>query len=275
MRILVIKSLYVPHESFADKNFETIDIFIKNLLKTNPSYEIIFKIVGWVNDEIPKKDYDRVLKYLSELESKIDVSERTAKFSVEYEIWGTNHGKKYLLRELRSIYPAYRKCNVIIYADHDVSPIDDIISTRAIVGTTVKVQLKNRTENRTVAFVAFRQKPDNRHNLRVFDRSTKIMDMKFYYSHENMDVATGCILTIPKYINIFRDLASENIYGDEDIMIGRAVNYYNMVSVVSERRVDHQYDTNAEYAKWKRETVMSILKNEEVERKDFWDEKDY
>jgi hypothetical protein len=262
MKILIIKSLFIPHESYISENIRTIDIFSNYLLKLNYNYTITLKIIGWINQKIKSNLITDFHKYLKKL--KIDINKSKSSISVEHEIWGENKGKSYLLREFKFICPSFNKYNYIIYADHDVSPIDDLLNSRIIIGSLVG------PKNKRVALVSFDQVPDNRHNPRIYKNELNIMDITFYYPVSNSDIATGCFITTPKYFALFGELKSVNIYGDEDILISDILDKNNLTSIVSEHKIDHQFDLNADYAIWKKNIAFNIIMNNKYTDNNFW-----
>lgn len=163
----------------------------------------------------------------------------------------------------------YKSCNFILYADHDISPIDNIISSRVILGTKISTNCSNE-----VAMVGFIQTPDNRNNSRIFTYSLNLMNLKYFYSINNSDVASGCFITLPKYLDIFAKLQSNYVYGDEDFLIGNLFHENNLISVISNQKVHHPYDNDIDYSKWKKTIAIQILTNNQPKQKlDYWSEK--
>ena len=90
MKILLIKSLFVPNNSYVQINLDSIRAFIKYLLTLNKIYTFIVEIVGWVNNADDKRMIiNKINEYSQELENKNII--------IQYEIWGENYGKTYLL----------------------------------------------------------------------------------------------------------------------------------------------------------------------------------
>ncbi len=108
--------------------------------------------------------------------------------------------------------------------------------------------------------VSFSQTPDSRHNDMVFQNNTSILGKKYYYSNNNIYVASGCFITISEGIEILSNINMQNnIYGDEDILIGEILNKNNCVNVVSESKVNHPYCLDIEYNEWKKQKVLNFL----------------
>lgn len=245
MRILIIKSLYVPNETFMNQNINTIERFLKYLATLNKRYEIAIKIIGWVN---PRIDGELIMCFKSRIES---LKKTLENMTINIEFWDVNLGKKYIFRELKIIFPTYHTYNYIIYADHDISPIDDLISSRIALGTILRSKI--------VAIVTFHQEPDNRHNPRAYQNNVKIMDINFYYSDHCSDIASGCFITTPYYFDIFSNMRSEYVYGDEDILIPQILKDNNLINIISEKKVEHKYDNDKIYAEWKRNIILKII----------------
>jgi len=244
MKLLLIKSIFIPTDQMVDINIQTLELFIKYLQgKSHLFTEISIKLIGWIGN-IDKNNRE---KYMNHIENQ---QTHNQQISIHSEIWGENKGKAYLFQNIRTIYPSYRKYNFIIYADHDISPIDDIISQRTI--------LDNYLGGKQVVMVSFKQQPDDRHNQTVFINSIKINGSRYYHTNDNRRIATGCFITTPQTFNILSEVVSTNIYGDEDIQIGNILNNRGVCNIVSELKVNHPYDNDMRYAEWKKEQILRI-----------------
>lgn len=267
MRLLIIKSIFVPNAEYIAPNIETIRSFSDYILTMNHRYVVILKLVGYLNPNIEHSKRNEFVQYVLDLERRLNSvredddednneDKRSPTILIEHEFWGNNRGKINLLNSMRNIYPMYRLCNFIWYADHDVTPIDNVIQAKDVIGS--------KLYGREVGVVSLNQEPDNRHNPRVYQNRQTMFELEFYVPENNKDVASGSFITAPKYLAALAELKSRNVYGDEDILIPKKLDRYGLMNIVSDLRVHHPYETNEEYAEWKRAKILDIVTDEET-----------
>ena len=225
----------------------------------NKKYLFVIKVVGWINEIISENSRKHVISIFESLAAKQLPNDKRINIVIpkniefEYEIWGKNYGKMKLLREINIMYPKYRKHNYVLYSDHDIShiPGQDIMKDRSLIGTEINGKL--------ICAVSFTQIPDNRHNQIVYTNEVSFDDRVFYYSNNNIHVASGCFLFEPKsnFLSILKDLRDDiSIYGTEDIAFGEQLNKKYIINIVSPFQVNHPFDNDHEYATWKRNTIL-------------------
>jgi len=229
MKILIIKTIFVKNESFIEVNIESIKSFI-NYIDKNKQYNITMKLFGWINN------IDNMF---------------LQKLNVNYSLFDKNYGKMYLLNNIQNFINNYDTYDIILYADHDI-----IITDMSILDDlNIFDELIN---NKKLAICSFNQYPNNRHSGIVYLNKITINNIKYYYNDNNVFVASGCFIMKPYFVPYLEKIRSNNIYGDEDILIGRTVNENNLISLISSKSIFHPFDTDKEYEKWKIDEIYKI-----------------
>lgn len=264
MTLLLIKSLFIPKNSFVDTNINSINNFITYFKTVQQKFtKIIIKIVGWIGP-IDDSERERLTKYI---DNEKDILIKTnSNIVINIEIWESNFGKCYVFQNIKSLYHPFNELDYIIYTDHDISPIDDILTDRFLIESTM---ITEKYGNREIAMISFCQEPDSRHNDTIFSNKIEFNGRSYFYHMDNIRIATGCFITVPKIFNLlcsiivskhtkYENIPHEGIYGDEDMVIGEILNQQNYFHVVSSLRVNHPYFTDDEYTQWKKTQAMTI-----------------
>lgn len=264
MKLMFVKSLFIPKHSFIDINIESIDAFIKYFRTINNKFSvIIINVIGWISEI---DDADILRKYIDKM--KIDLIQTN--ISLNLKLWESNYGKCHIFQNITSLYCLSKNTygiedfDYVLYADHDISPIDDILTDRFIVGSFIG----DETEHIEIGMLSFCQEPDNRHNETIFRNSIKFNEKTYYYHHDNIRVATGCFITTPKILLLLSSVVLstdkkhkdndifDGVYGEEDIAIGEILNVNKFYNIVSSLRVNHPFCTDSSYNKWKEERLF-------------------
>jgi hypothetical protein len=229
MKILIIKTIFVKNESFIEANNESIKSFI-NYIDKNKQYNITMKLFGWINN------IDNMF---------------LEKLNVNYRLFDKNYGKMYLLNNIQNFINNYDTYDIILYADHDIiitdmSILDDLVIFDELIN------------NKKLAICSFNQYSNNRHSSIVYLNKITINNIKYYYNDNNVFVASGCFIMKPYFVPYLEKIRSTNIYGDEDILIGRTVNENNLISLISSKSVFHPFDTDKEYEEWKKNEIYKL-----------------
>jgi hypothetical protein len=266
LMLLFIKSLFVPKNNFVDTNINSIKSFITYFKTINQKFKQIYiKIVGWIGP-IDNFERDRLIEYI-DYEKNI-LSTYNSNIVLDIEVWNSNFGKCFVFQNIKSIFQDINDYDYILYADHDISPIDDIIKERFLVGSTL---VTKKYGNKEIAIMSFLQEPDSRHNETIFVNKTEFNGQSYFYHKDNIRIATGCFITTPKIFNLLSRVKIsrlntykiyEGIYGEEDIAIGKILNTHNYFHVVSSLRVNHPYFIDYKYTKWKESQIMKIALNQ-------------
>lgn len=277
MKLLFIKSLFIPKNSFVDVNIDSITKFITYFKTVNKKFTNIFiKIVGWIG-EIDVVEKNRFFCFIENQKKELVLSN----ISLSTDYWRLNYGKCYIFQNISSTCfdnltddqksnhnsnycesSSIDSFDYVLYADHDISPIDDILKDRFIVGSFLKNDIKN-THN-VIGMMSFSQEPDNRHNETIFVNNIEFNGRKYYYHNDNIRIATGCFITTPSTLSILskvtlsidNELEKDGVYGEEDIAIGELLNTNQIYNVVSSLRVNHPFCADAQYNQWKERKLL-------------------
>lgn len=261
MKLLVIKSVFVPKFNFVQINLSNTEKLIQYLKQINRKFtQIVVKLVGWID---PLVDPEQVyLEKFNELVKMLDLEKSS--ISISIESWDRNYGKCRIFQTIKDM-----KFNVknkiyelddfdfVLYGDHDISPLDDILTERFLLGSSVPGA---QGHCREIGIISFSQIPDSRHSDTVFAQGYKIQfnNKTYCYHDDNIRIASGCFITVPKILHILSNMYYKNVdpkdkyvYGEEDILIGEMMNLNNFYNIVSSLRVSHPYHQDDEYDSWK------------------------
>lgn len=243
MKVLLLKSLFIPNKSFIDVNIDSINSYIEHFKIIKKHGDMIhIVLVGWIN--LPQQYIKKIKHHIREMSNDI----------ILVNIWDNNHGKTHLLKSLSRLCPSYGEYDYIMYADHDISPLyDNLLSVCGVLGKVIN--------NKKIMMVSYDQHPDNRHGTVVYIKQLTFDNNTFYYGRDNISIASGCFMTLPCTFDMFSELRSQYNYGDEDILIGKLLNKYNVYNVVSGLRVHHPYCADDNYTKWKYNRIKNIVRD--------------
>jgi len=235
MKLLIVKSLFIPTTDYLQTNINSIKTI--NLHK----YDTTLVLSGWIknNDDIIKikELVEHIKQYMS---------------NVILDIWNENKGKTYLLNNMYK----YNTCqkNTLLYLDHDIYIKDDIYD-----------DIESLNDNNMISFTQY---PDNRHNEMVYMNEITINNKKYNYPTDNLHMASGCFIVKTNIINLFKTLYSKYIYGEEDILIANLLTEHKYIHLLSKNRVIHPYDKLKEYDTWKNNMIFKVIGNTKIEIKD-------
>ncbi len=260
MNLLFLKSMFIPKNSFVDINIQSMDKFIKYLKTVNNRFKkIIIRSMGWIGS-IDLSERDRFYEFVDQQKKEL----MGTNISLDIKSWESNYGKCHIFQNIDT-----EDIDYVLYADHDISPIDDILKDRFIVESLFKNEINNTCNE--IGMVSFNQEPDNRHNDTVFINSIRFNERVYYYHTDNMRVATGCFITVPKIISILSKVTLttvngvdgvDDVYGEEDMAIGELMNINGFYNIVSSLRVHHPFCTDVQYNEWKEYKLLqcSLIK---------------
>ena len=56
--------------------------------------------------------------------------------------------------------------------------------------------------NKEIAMISFCQEPDSRHSDTIFSNKIEFNKISYFYHTDNIRIATGCFITVPKIFNL-------------------------------------------------------------------------
>lgn len=260
MILLFLKSLFIPYESFIEKNMISIKSLINSLLFVTIllitiNAKVIVRFEGWITPDVDHNIIiDRIKLLIHNSELCLDVS---------FKIYDTNYGKKYMLKNVSNLLKTI-ECDIIIYADHDIvftESSSDYISILITKGHPLNTYINHRL----IKVISFNQDIDRRHHSLIYANTSivDINDTTYCVPKTNIHVATGCFISdrdlydLLKFINIDGD---SSIYGDEDILIGEMLDKQNMLNLVTlNHTVQHPYETDTSYVNWKMNCIFQTI----------------
>jgi hypothetical protein len=267
INLLFIKSLFVPNNEYIDLNITSTNTFIKYLEKYKSiaaTANIYVRVVGWINN---KTVTDKNNKKLISFFTNVQESTKQCGIDFDYNVWDKNYGKIKLLSSIKNKYPFYSDVEYIMYADHDISLTPIISSTLATpssddnninIITEAKI-IGHTIDDKQIQIVSFDQWPDNRHNHIVYTKKIIFDRSTYFFSPNNVHIASGCFMASSKIISQLAELQTDNLYGDEDILLGNMLNNTNCLHVVSQKKVHHPFDIDPNYVNWKRNNIFRIV----------------
>ncbi|VBB18582.1 hypothetical protein YASMINEVIRUS_1045 [Yasminevirus sp. GU-2018] len=279
MLVLVIKTILAFNESFIKTNIDSLNSLLR-MTRTVSNQKISFdvRLVGWID---PKQKQAFSEEYSQTVLLHSNDCDIGTKCNIECDVLSENHGKLYAINKIVS------KLNVdnydkIIYADHDI--VFDDSSVEYLKRHLCDTVFDRKIEGRTLKFISFRQRQDERHNPIIYTKTITLNNKShnepdacactvshnatFYnYSDDNVHVATGCFITDSYGIKIVSQLSiktenieqnvKQNVYGDEDVLIGERLNQLSLVHVVlRDYYVVHPFDIDVSYSVWKRNMIF-------------------
>ena len=233
MKILIVKSIFIPSTDYLKTNIDSIQSIISYIYKNK--YETTVVLSGWI------KNNDDIIKI-----KKLFINN-----NIILDIWSENKGKIYLLNNICKYNIEH---NILLYLDHDIYIKDDIFND-------IDSLLNDKI------MISFTQYPDNRHNELVYLNEITINDKTYNYSTNNLHMASGCFIVKTDIIDLFKTLYSSYVYGEEDIVIANLLTKYNYTHLLSQNQVIHPLEQNKEYDKWKEHMIFKIIGNTKVEVK--------
>jgi len=249
MRIIFIKSVFVPDNIQYVRNVKSIKSFIKYIAKKELLIDIY--LIGWIKNDNNKK---KILDILVRLMDKYLIKNN---MNVKYLFWSENMGKIYLLKNIKYYCKDYHNYDYMIYSDHDI-----IFNTNNDILKCDYVKLfKTKHDNKQIMMVSFDQYLDNRHYPKVYLNKIEIDKITYYKSNDNKHIASGCFVCDIQLISDFALLKSDHVYGDEDILIGKMNNNNNYINLLSSIKIIHPFDQDRKYIEWKRNKIINILKH--------------
>ena len=233
MKILIIKSIFIPSTDYLKTNIDSIQSIITYIYKQKCETTLVLS--GWI------KNNDDIIK----------IKELFIYNNIILDIWFENRGKIHLLN---NICKYNNEHNILLYLDHDIYIKDDIFND-------IDSLLNDKI------MISFTQYPDNRHNELVYLNEITINNKTYNYSTNNLHMASGCFIVKTDIIDLFKTLYSSYVYGEEDILIANLLTKHNYIHLLSQNQVIHPSEQNKEYDKWKEHMIFKIIGNTKVEVK--------
>jgi hypothetical protein len=248
--LLILKSFYCPDDSFVSSNkngiISAIDLS-KKLSVHNIKNYILF--IGFSQS---CSFYSFLDQIVYDLVNEINIK------CIKLDI---NYGKLHILK----IFDLHvdKHIDFVLYSDHDIIfDYDDnsnmiIDAIKNIINTNILFVDNNK-------IISFDQAPDCRHNPVIrYNIKTYVLDQHylFYSNKNNKNIATACMIFHFTFIHEFKKLYSDNIYGDEDLLIGNMLNDNKYKHLVIDIKVRHDFDINYEYSMMKRKLILDIVLN--------------
>jgi len=266
MILLFLKSLFVPHESFIEKNIASIESLVDSLLPVTISEaNIIMRFEGWITPDV---DRNNIINRIKMVIDKLCNSHLS--MDVSFQIYDTNYGKKYCLKNVSNFLKTI-ECDsdsdsdsdnaIIIYADHDIM-FTKSSSDYILILTTKGHPLNTHIDHRLIKIISFNQEIDQRHHSLVYTRTIDINNTIYCVPKTNIHVATGCFISDKKFYDLLVTINTNNdsIYGDEDILIGELLDKQNMLNLVTlNHAVQHPYETDTSYVNWKMNCIFHTV----------------
>lgn len=276
MKVLIIKSIFILNHAFIDKNYGSIKslmMCIKSIMDVYPTVhkakepEILFdvKLCGWIYDNINDNMNDNIDDNMNENNIKQNIrniidnirgdNEKYIKYS--FDIFDKNHGKVYTLKNIKKFLDDNTRYDLILYSDHDIIFTDEF--------TIYLYSMIFRNINpidEKIKMISLNQLEDPRHNPIINNNKAIINNIEYFYSNNNIHIASGCFITdTPTIKMISRNLPdTKYVYGNEDILIGNLFNKHKYIHLVTAcYNVIHPIDTDIEYTKWKKQSVIRYL----------------
>jgi hypothetical protein len=256
MIILFLKTIYIPDDSFVEINILSIEKINRYLSFLKKKYDATVRIhiEGWIGCSIGMLNF--FLENIERLENMFKSENIFFKFKRN----NNNIGKLKILQNVKNHYSDFYSIGKIIYADHDIYPLGDIFKCHELLGMN--------HNGKKIMMICFRQKPESRHFDGIFSDPFLITTLNnvdkinIYYSNSNERIATGCFITTPDIFKMFNCLCNEgNIYGIEDIAIGRMFNSMNFLNVVVDIYVYHPNEKDPKQLDIKKNKILEIIKN--------------
>lgn len=260
MKILIVKSIFVLNHDFIPKNHESIKSLVMCLKSIMDVFPIIrkmnitidIKLCGWINNDL----HDATM---CEIRNIIDFFSKDNNNTVTYffDIFDKNYGKIYTLKNIKKYINNTYQYDSILYSDHDIVFTDSF----TIYFYSLIFRNINPIDNK-FKMISLNQSGDPRHNPIINNKSITINNIEYYYSHDNIHIASGCFITDTDTISMLsQDLPdTKYVYGNEDILIGELLNKYQYIHLVSSQyHVFHPSDTDIEYGNWKKRCVIQYL----------------
>lgn len=244
MLITIVKTIFIPTQEYIQINIDTIKewIMICNT-NTDTNNDNIYSVnlCGYVKKEYNDDFIESIELIRQSIQNKLNIN-------IINNTINENKGKINIINEMN------RLDTIVLYIEHDIYPNDiniDII-------TSIFNLMNNDGE---IQYVAFDQDDDSRHNVMIYDSNTEQYNYSYYVCSDDMIrygyIATGCMVFRPtKY-----DLTSDNIYGDEDYIIGQYAFNNNMKVYVIDEKIRHVKDIDSDYSLWKRNKIYDIFVN--------------
>lgn len=245
--INIVKTLYIPDESYTDINVDTLSKLVP-CLDNSIRYNIL--LIGWINSCIDRQYVVNCMKSIVKDRDNVKIF---------FEIMNENKGKLHILRRVNSYYDT-----PVLYIEHDIYPYrSDILQLDSVY---------KLFDDMDLYMVAFDQTGDARHNYDVYDTDIVQCNDIVYFDCDNLAVkngyvATGCMMFRP---SIVFDIYSDNRYGDEDYLIGNSIYVNNKKVYIVSIEMYHTFDNNVGYTEWKKKRIHDIFIKGISDGNDYW-----
>jgi hypothetical protein len=234
-KIIFIKSLFCPNQTYFNITYNSILNNINYILSLNLSINII--LIGWIKKEF----YDKINLLIQIVSNQINII---------FIPWDVNYGKIKLYYEFNNIA---KNVGYILYADHDI--LFDLTKTKM---QKILDEIDKLFSIYNFSLVVFNQLEDCRHQTSLLDNIENYNDIMFGISESNIDMGGGCFII--KNIKM-KDPLYYHVYGfDEKYLISCFEN--KKCGLLLDYYVIHPYDfndNNLNYKKWKINKIISQI----------------
>lgn len=231
MKLLLLKTIFIPDENFIVTNINSIYSVI-NICNTLNKYMITIRYEGYV---IPSC-YIIFIYLLNKIKYERHIN-------IKYVFHNKNVGKKYILQN-SSYETNYDK---YLYIDHDIIFILNIQYFLTYCLNMIDCILNDKI----IKLLSFNHLIDIRHNF-INCKMHVINNVNVMYSDDNVNITSACFITDKLTWSLFSNINVDIIYGDEDIVIGNILNINNYANVIiCDYYVIHPYEKNKIYTNWK------------------------
>lgn len=252
MRILIVKSLFVPNKNYYLQTFESV-LNLIDFININNNNNIIIDIllIGWVNKKKFEDEFIKLQKHYNLICNKIN--------EIKLELWSLNYGKYKILNFIKS-YSKDKSYNVIFYFDHDIL-FNTIEPNNNFINESINL-MKNKLYNKSIGILFYNQEEDARHQYTIFYKKSKLNNYTIVTPHkdDNGSIASGGFIINPNFIKIIDKFDLNYIYGlDEYFIIEKLKKNNYSYGVIIDLSIIHPYNDNKRYNRWKIEQIYNVI----------------
>lgn len=236
MNLTIIKSIFCPNDAYFKKTLDSL-FDLNRLLLPNRDFKLI--IIGYTK----KQEYIDKIKSIHFMVTPI------------YHIFNVNYGKVFMLNHLIKNFD--KNTGELLFLDHDILVNNHL--NRKLISESLAV-LNHAINGKSIGLVALNQMNDNRHMnfLIKAHKRVKINSHSVHYTDLDGCVGIGAFFMKWDVLRAIGQLELKNVYGTDDYLLAKRLRENGMLlGIIDGIAVNHPYDSNKEYTKWKK-TISSI-----------------